>query len=219
MRLFAEYLPEHPAAHQDSFAAYQWVLANAERLGGDPKRVAVAGESAGGNMAAAITLMARQKKVQMPVHQLLIYPVANYGFDTPSYQQNENAKPLSKNAMEWFFEHYLASEKDGDNPLISLLHATDLRGLPPATVITAEIDPLRSEGQQYAEMLKKAGVKVDYANYTGVTHEFFGMGAVLPDAKRAVKQASSNLKRSFQAPRMRREARPLPEEARNERVI
>ena len=193
--------PEHPfpAAHEDSFAAYQWVLANAQSLGGDPNRVAVAGESAGGNMAAAITLMARQKNLQMPVHQLLVYPVANYGFDTPSYEQNENAKPLSKDAMEWFFEHYLASEKDAESPLISLLQAKDLRGLPPATVITAEIDPLRSEGEQYARMLQKAGVKVDYANYSGVTHEFFGMGAVLPDAKRAVKQASDGLKRSFQA--------------------
>ncbi|HUQ73267.1 MAG TPA: alpha/beta hydrolase [Burkholderiales bacterium] len=195
--------PEHPfpAAHEDSLAAYQWVLANAESLGGDPKRVAVAGESAGGNMAAAITLMARQKKLPMPVHQLLVYPVADYAFDTPSYEQNENAKPLGKDAMEWFFEQYLSSEKDGDNPLISLLHAKDLRGLPPATVITAEIDPLRSEGEQYAQMLRKAGVKVDYANYPGVTHEFFGMGAVLPDAKRAVKQAADGLKRSFAAAR------------------
>ncbi|HYN13929.1 MAG TPA: alpha/beta hydrolase, partial [Burkholderiales bacterium] len=152
--------PEHPfpAAHEDSFAAYRWVLANAKSLGGDPRRVAVAGESAGGNMAAAIGLMAREKKVQMPVHQVLVYPVANYGFDTPSYKQNEKAKPLGKEGMEWFFGHYLESEKDGKNPRVSILGARDLSGMPPATIITAEIDPLRSEGEQLAGKLKKAGV-------------------------------------------------------------
>lgn len=192
--------PEHkfPAAHEDSFAAYEWVLANAESLGGDPLAVAVMGESAGGNMAAAIAMMAKQKSVQMPAHQVLVYPVANHAFDTASYQENANAKPLGKAGMQWFFKHYLRSEKDGDNPMLSLLKATDLSGLPPATVITAQIDPLRSEGKAYADKLKEAGVKVDYQNYDGVTHEFFGMGAVVPDAKRAVKQAAGGLRGSFE---------------------
>ena len=192
--------PEHkfPAAHEDSFAAYQWVLANAKSLGGDAEAVAVMGESAGGNMAAAITMMAKQKNVQMPVHQVLVYPVANHAFDTESYQQNADAKPLGKAGMQWFFQHYLKSEKDGDNPMVSLLKAKDLSGLPPATVITAAIDPLRSEGKAYADKLKEAGVRVDYKNYDGVAHEFFGMGAVVPDAKQAVKQAASGLRGSFE---------------------
>lgn len=193
--------PEHkfPAAHDDSFAAYQWVLANAKALGGDPQAVAVMGESAGGNMAAAIAMMAKQKGAQMPVHQVLVYPVASYAFDTASYQQNAEAKPLGKAGMQWFFGHYLKSEKDGENPMLSLLKAKDLSGLPSATVITAEIDPLRSEGKAYADRLEQAGVKVEYQNYEGVTHEFFGMGAVVPDAKRAVKQAAGGLRGSFEA--------------------
>lgn len=193
--------PEHkfPAAHEDSFAAYQWVLANAESLGGDAQRVAIAGESAGGNMASAVAMRAMRQKVQMPVHQVLVYPVADYGFDTPSYQQNAQAKPLGREGMRWFFGHYLRSPKDGANPLISVLKARDLKGLPPATIINAEIDPLRSEGEQFAARLKQAGVKVDQKTYQGVAHEFFGMGAVLPEARQAVKQAADGLNDSFQS--------------------
>ena len=207
--------PEHkfPAAHEDSFAAYQWVLANAESLGGDPQAVAVMGESAGGNMAAAIGMMAKQQNVQMPVHQVLVYPVANYAFDTASYQENANAKPLGKAGMQWFFKHYLRSEKDGENPLVSLLKAKDLSGLPPATVITAAIDPLRSEGKAYADKLKAAGVRVDYKNYDGVAHEFFGMGAVVPVAKQAVKQAAGGLGRSVQSIARGGEGRQRPSSA------
>jgi acetyl esterase len=192
--------PEHrfPAAHEDTWAAYQWVLANAGSLGGDPKRVAVAGESAGANMAAAVTLLARDKGVQMPIHQLLIYPVADYGFNSPSYQENATAKPLSKEGMQWFFDKYLATPQQGQDPLVSIIDAKDLKGLPPATIITAEIDPLRSEGKRYADLLKEAGVPVDYKNYDGMTHEFFGMGAVVDEAKQAVQQAAKGLKTSFE---------------------
>jgi acetyl esterase len=192
--------PEHPfpAAHADSFAAYQWVLANVASLGGDPKRIAVMGESAGGNMAAANTLLARAKGLPMPVHQVLVYPVANYGFDSPSYQENAKAKPLGKDGMQWFFEKYLTNPQQGQDPLISLIDVKDLKGLPPATVITAEIDPLRSEGKRYADLLQQAGVPVDYKNYDGVTHEFFGMGAVVDKAKEAVQQAANGLTGSFE---------------------
>ncbi|MGH8728334.1 MAG: alpha/beta hydrolase [Burkholderiales bacterium] len=192
--------PEHPfpAAHEDSFTAYQWLVANAGKLGGDPNRIAVMGESAGGNMAAAITLLAREHGLPMPVHQVLVYPVANYGFDTPSYQQNANAQPLSKDGMQWFFKHYLTDPKQGQDPLISLVDAKNLKGLPPTTIITAEIDPLRSEGKRYADLLQQAGVPVDYKNYDGVTHEFFGMGAVVDKAKQAVGQAAVGLKSSFE---------------------
>ena len=184
------------AAHDDTFAAYQWVRANARQLNGDPARVAVVGESAGGNMAASITLRARAQNVPLPVYQVLIYPVTNYAFDTPSEQVNQNTSPLGTKGLQWFYERYLNSPADGNNTLFSVLRA-DLQGLPPATVITADIDPLRSEGAAYAQKLIAAGVRVDYRNYPGVTHEFFGMGAVLDDAKQAVSQAAQGLRRSF----------------------
>jgi acetyl esterase len=191
--------PEHtfPASHEDAFAAYQGTLANAKSLNGDPKKFAVVGESAGGNMAAAVAMMAHKQNVQMPVHQVLIYPVAHYGFDTPSYQQNENAQPLNEDMMKWFFSKYLKSPTEGENAWISLVEAKDLQGLPSATIITAEIDPLRSEGQMYANRLREAGVQVDYKNYDGVAHEFFGMGAIVDKAKEAVSQAGGNLKTAF----------------------
>lgn len=184
--------PEHkfPAAAEDAYAATQWVIANAGQLGGNPDRVAVAGESAGGNLATVACLMARDRGGRLPVHQLLVYPVTNYAFDTPSYQENANAKPLGKATMQWFWGHYLNSESDGANPYASPLRAESLRSLPPATVITADIDPLRDEGQAYAQRLREAGVAVAATNYTNVTHEFFGMAAVVDKAKQAVQQAA-----------------------------
>ncbi len=184
------------AAHDDTFAAYQWVRANARQFNGDPARVAVVGESAGGNMAASIAIRARAQSVPLPLHQVLIYPVTNYAFDTPSQQANQNTSPLSTKGLQWFYERYLNSPADGANTLFSVLRA-DLQGLPPATLITADIDPLRSEGAAYAQKLVAAGVRVDYRNYPGVTHEFFGMGAVLDDAKQAVSQAAQGLRRAF----------------------
>lgn len=190
--------PEHkfPAAHQDAFTAYRWVLANAKSLKGDPSKVAVAGESAGGGLAAAVSMMARDSGAQMPAHQLLVYPIAGYDLNTPSYQENAEAKPLNKAMMAWFFEKYLRSPEDGKNPLIDLVNA-DLKGLPAATVITAQIDPLRSEGKALADRLKSAGVQVDYKNYEGAAHEFFGMAAVVDDAKAAQEQAVTGLKKGF----------------------
>ncbi|MEO8090893.1 MAG: alpha/beta hydrolase, partial [Gemmatimonadales bacterium] len=181
--------PEHkfPAAHEDAFAAYRWVLANAKSLKGDPSKVAVVGESAGGGLAAAVSIMARDSGTQMPAYQVLVYPIAGYDLDTPSYLENANAKPLGKPAMQWFFEKYLRTPDDGKNPLIDLVHA-DLQGLPATTVITAQIDPLRSEGKDLADQLRDAGVEVDYKNYEGVAHEFFGMGAVVDEAKQAQQQ-------------------------------
>ena len=191
--------PEHkfPAAAEDAYAALQWVITNAGQLKGDPRRVAVGGESAGGNLAAVACLMARDRKGKMPVHQMLVYPVTNYAFDTPSYQENANAMPLNKAGMQWFWSYYLATQSDGSNPYASPLRAKSLQGLPPATVITADIDPLRSEGQSYAQRLKEAGVIVKATNYTNVTHEFFGMGAVLNKAKQAVNEAATGLRSGF----------------------
>lgn len=185
-----------PAAHDDTFAAYQSVLVNAQDFNGDASRVAVAGESAEGNMAASIAIRARDEGVSLPVHQLLIYPVTNYAFGTPSQQANTDTKPLSTAGLTWFYERYLNSPEDGANPLFSVLRA-NLQGLPPATVITSDIDPLRSEGAAYAQRLRDAGVDVNYRNYPGVTHEFFGMGAVVAQAREAVAQAAQRLKAAF----------------------
>lgn len=191
--------PEHkfPAAAEDAYASTQWVMSNAAQINGDPKRVAVGGESAGGNLAAVTCLMARDRGGTMPVHQMLIYPVTNYAFDTPSYQENANAKPLNKAMMMWFWSQYLKSESDGSNPYASPLRAENLRGLPSATVITADIDPLRSEGEAYADRLRQAGSAVKATNYTNVTHEFFGMGAVVDKAKQAVSEAAAGLRSGF----------------------
>lgn len=191
--------PEHkfPAAANDAYAAYLWVLQHAKEFNGDPSRVAVGGESAGGNLATVVAMMARDKKAQLPVHQLLVYPITNNDFNTPSYMANADAKPLNRPMMQWFMNHYLGKAEDGNNPYVSPLKATSLKGLPPATVITAEIDPLMSEGKAYADRLKKDGVKVTYKNYSAVAHEFFGMAAVVPKAKEAQKLASSDLKRAF----------------------
>ena len=185
-----------PAAHDDAFAAWKWALAHAPELKADPKRIAVGGESAGGNLAANVSIMARDQKLQAPVQQMLVYPVAGGDMETASYQENAQAKPLSKPMMKWFVDNALASPEQAKDPRISLVDA-DLKGLPSTTLITAQIDPLRSEGQALAKKLKAAGVEVDEKNYEGVTHEFFGMGAVVDKAKAAEKLAAADLVKAF----------------------
>lgn len=190
--------PEHkfPAAHDDAYAAYKWVVKNASRFGGDPKKIAVAGESAGGNLALNVAVRARDEKFQLPLHQLLIYPVAGNNMETKSYKEFGNAKPLSKSMMNWFMDNYLNTPAERNDPRINLVNA-DLKGLNPCTIITAQIDPLQSEGKELSKKLKKQGVKVSYRNYDGVTHEFFGMAPVLREARSAQEMAASRLKKSF----------------------
>ena len=187
--------PEHkfPTAHEDAFAAYQYVLKNAASMKGDPKRVAVMGESAGGGLACAVSMMARDRKVTLPRYQVLVYPIAGYDMTTPSYQKYTDTAPLNASAMAWFFKNYLRSPADGKNPLVNLVDA-NLKGLEPTTVISAEYDPLMSEGKTLADKLSAAGVKTNYKLYNGTTHEFFGMGAVVSEAKEAEAMAASDLK-------------------------
>jgi len=190
--------PEHkfPTAHNDSFAAYEWVIKNAASIKGNPKKIAVVGESAGGNLAANVSIMARDKKIMLPVHEVLVYPIAQADMNTPSYQSYANAHPLNKAMMAWFTEKYVTAMAEAKDPRISLVNA-NLKGLPATTIITAEIDPLNSDGMMFADKLKQAGVTVNSKNYEGVTHEFFGMAAVVPEAKAAQAYAAEQLKKAF----------------------
>jgi acetyl esterase/lipase len=191
--------PEYkfPTAHNDAFAAYKWTLQNASTLKGDSTRVAVAGESAGGNLAVSVSMMARDSGIRKPVHEVAVYPIANNDTNTPSYQQYADAKPLSKPLMEWFFRNYLRTPADGDQPWISLVDEANLSNLPPATIIGAELDPLQSEGKQLADKLQAANVSTEYRLYKGVTHEFFGMAQVIPEAKDAQAFATQRLRQAF----------------------
>ncbi|MFD2515974.1 alpha/beta hydrolase [Pontibacter locisalis] len=187
--------PEHkfPAAHEDAFAAYQWALDSASVINGDPNMVATAGESAGGNLAVAVALMAKQRNMRLPKHILSVYPIADGDVDSPTYREYVDAFFLNKALMKWFFNLYVPDWEKEKNPLIELVDA-DLSGLPPTTIINAEIDPLRYEGQLLAERLRAAGVPVERKVYEGVTHEFFGMNALLEEAVAAQDFAAMRLK-------------------------
>ena len=190
--------PEHkfPTQHNDAFAAYEWVLKNAPSIKGDPKRIAVVGESAGGNLAANVSIMARDKKRPLPLHQVLVYPIANNDMTNASYTKYASAKPLDKPMMAYFVKQTLTSSSQSSDPRISLVKAR-LQGLPATTLIGAELDPLESEGKLLADKLQAAGVKVTYKRYDGVTHEFFGMATVLPEAKLAQALVADELKKAL----------------------
>lgn len=186
-----------PAAVEDAYAATQWVFQNAAGFGGDPERIAIAGESAGGNLATVTCLMAKERGGAMPVHQLLVYPVISPAMDTPSYREATDYAPLNSALMAWFWKHYLASDADKRDWRAVPSLAPDLSGLPPATVITAEFDPLRDEGEAYAQALLASGVPTTLTRYDGVPHEFFSMDAVVGAAADAVAQAARELKLAF----------------------
>ncbi len=186
-----------PAQHEDAWNAYSWVVENIHTMNGDASRIAVAGESAGGNLAANVALMAKEMKATMPVHQLIVYPIASNDMNTPSKKENADAMPLSTPDLDWFVGHVFKSKDETADPRINLVGRSDLAGLPPATVIAAEIDPLHSETEMFAEKLKAAGVTVNTKTVPGVTHEFFGMGKVVPQAKEATDMAVADLKKAF----------------------
>ncbi len=193
--------PEHrfPAAPEDCYAATKWVADNASALGVDPKRIAVGGTSAGGNLAAAVALMARDRGNLPLAYQLLVYPATTSVLDTPSHREfaKDSYYILSRADMEWFWGHYLANAEDHANPYACPAYAKTLRGLPPAFVITAEFDPLRDEGEAYAARLRDEGVNVALKRYDGVTHGFFGMPTVLDISKRAIADAGAALRVAF----------------------
>ena len=191
--------PEHkfPAAADDCYAATHWVTANAASFNADPERIAVGGDSAGGNLAAVVALMARDRGEPALAYQLLIYPATDYLPDTPSYRENAEGYLLTRDDMVWFWNHYLRDEADGKNPYASPLRAASLRGLPPALVITAEFDPLRDEGEMYAARLREAGVAADVIRYDGMIHGFVSMAAVLERGRDAVQRAAAELRSRF----------------------
>ncbi|HEV2370616.1 MAG TPA: alpha/beta hydrolase [Streptosporangiaceae bacterium] len=187
--------PEHkfPAAVEDCYAGLAWAAAHAAGFGADPDRLAVAGDSSGGNLAAAVTLLARDRGGPTIAHQVLVCPITDYRADTPSMREVTDPLFFNPNSVAWYWDMYLASSGDGENELASPLRATDLTGLPPATVITAEYDPLCDEGERYAQRLREAGVPTQLTRYEGMVHGFFTMTGTLVAARRAVKQAAASL--------------------------
>jgi len=188
--------PEHryPAAAEDCFAATKWVAAHANELGVDPKRTAIGGDSAGGNLTAVVAQMARDRRGPALRFQLLIYPVTDADFTRASYRENAEGYLLSTKAMEWFWGHYVPEPSQRTEAYASPLQAKDLAGLPPAFVITAEYDPLRDEGEAYAKRLAQAGVPTECKRYDGAIHGFFSMGLLAQVARDAVDDAVAALR-------------------------
>lgn len=185
--------PEHkfPAAVEDSYAATLWVAANAEHLGIDSNRIAVGGDSAGGNLATVVAMRCRDAGGPKLALQVLIYPVTDCSsFETESHRELADGYFLTRSAMEWFTGHYLPSAEEKRNPEASPLLARNLKGLPPAVVITAEFDPLRDEGEAYAKRLKDAGVPVTVSRYPGMIHGFVSMHGVLAGGRKAIQEAA-----------------------------
>src|SRR5438874_2203702 len=193
--------PEHrfPAAVEDCHAATRWVAEHAAQIGVDPSRLAVGGDSAGGNLAAAVTLLCRDGGGPALAAQLLVYPNTLHGADTPSMRDKADPLLFNHHSVDWYWTHYLADPADGADPLASPLRAPDLSGLPPALVITAEYDPLRDEGEAYARRLAESGIDVELTCYPGMVHGFFTMTGAVDAARTAVEQAAAGLRRWFEA--------------------
>lgn len=191
--------PEHkfPAATEDCYAATEWAAAHAAELHADPDRVAVGGDSAGGNLAAVVTMMARDRGGPKLIFQLLIYPATDFRGGTPSHQENADAPILDRETQLWFTNHYLNGEEDKLNPLASPLLASDFHGLPPALVITAEYDPLRDEGEAYAEQLKAADVPATVRRYDGLIHGFFSFGVGMDKVQQAMAETATTLREAL----------------------
>ncbi|HYF45892.1 MAG TPA: alpha/beta hydrolase, partial [Acidimicrobiales bacterium] len=194
-RLAPEY--PYPAGVEDAYAATAWVAAHADELGVDASRLAVAGDSAGGNLAAVVAQMARDRGGPDLVFQLMIYPVIDQRGSYPSQKENAEGYFLTKANMDWYTDQYLTSPDQAEEPYASPIKATDLSGLPPAYIITAEFDPLRDEGEAYGKRLEEAGVPVTVARSAGMFHGFFNLGGALDEAKRANEEAFRALREAL----------------------
>jgi len=191
--------PEHryPAAADDAYAATRWAAENAAALGVDPARLAVGGSSAGGNLAAVVALMARERGGPAIALQWLHVPVTDHDFTRASYAANATGGGLTRAAMEWFWGHYAPDVARRGEPYASPLRAKDLRGLPPAIVVTAECDPLRDEGLAYAERQRSAGVPVTSIEYPGTVHAFMSWSSVVPAGARAFSDVGAALRKAL----------------------
>jgi acetyl esterase len=188
--------PEHraPAPLEDCLAAIAWTAENAELLGADASRLAIGGDSAGGNLAALACIRLRDEFGPEVDFQLLVYPVTDLTRSHPSYDENGEGYFLTADTMRWFVDHHLGGEIDPKDPRVSPLFADSLEGLPKALVITAEYDPLRDEGEAYARRLQEAGVDTELVRYDGQIHGFFAMATLLDDGKAAVAKAAAALR-------------------------
>ena len=188
--------PEHPypAAPEDCYAATQWVAKNGSELGIEVSRLAIGGDSAGGNLTAVTALMARDRGGPALRFQLMIYPVTDCGFGTESYRENGEGYFLTTGMMRWFWDKYLPDPKRAGEGYASPLRAANLSSLPPGLCITAGYDPLRDEGEAYAERLRQAGVDVRTSRYPGMFHGFLSMTAQLDQARKAVAEAGAALR-------------------------
>lgn len=191
--------PEHrlPAAHDDAWTGWKWLIAQARDLAIDTRRMAVAGEDAGANLAANVALRARDEHYTRPVHQLLIHPIAGIDMSTASYGETLRARPIGLAAMRWRFRHLVETEEALGDPRIDLVSRTDWAGIAPATIVLAEIDPLRSEGELLAELLEASHVPVSCWTYDGVTQGFFGLGVIVTKALFAQADAADALSQAF----------------------
>jgi acetyl esterase len=185
-----------PAAADDCVAAYEWALEHAHEVGADG-RVAIGGDSAGGNLAAVVALDARDRGLPQPLLQLLVYPVTDYELDSASMIDNGEGYFLEREGMRWFYDLYARTPADFDDPRFSPLRANDHSGLAPAVVITAEYDPLRDQGEEYARLLSAAGTPADAVRADGLIHGFFGMHAFMPPGKEAWDVSVTALRRAF----------------------
>ena len=201
-RLAPEY--PFPAPFDDAYAATQWAADHAAEFGGDARRIAVGGDSAGGNLAAAVALAARDRSGPHLVKQLLLYPVIDRDFSRPSYRNFGDGYFLTTAAMKWFWQHYVPDPAHSQHPYAAPLHAPSLLGLPPALVVLAAFDPLRDEGEAYARRLRESGVDVDEREFAGMLHGFLTIGAfdraieatdVCAAALRAAFEPSATVKR------------------------
>lgn len=190
--------PEHPypTAVEDAWAALKWVADEADALGLDAGRIAVAGDSAGGNLAAAVCLMTRDRQGPPIRQQSLIYPITDCDLTRPSYQENAEGYFLTTSQMHWFWNHYCPEEERRTEPYVSPIRG-DLRDLPPALILTAEFDPLRDEGEAYAKALRQAGVAVVQQRYDGLIHAFVRRVETFDAARDAIQQVGQSIGQSF----------------------
>jgi len=191
--------PEHPfpIPFDDCYATLLWVLANSTALGIDSHKIGVAGDSAGGNLASAVAIKARDNSISL-AFQILIYPCNDRNFATDSYRNHSTGYGLSTQAMQWFWNQYLQGDEHDTNPYAAPMQATTFKGLAPAIIMTAEYDPLLSDGEKYASLLERDGVSVLYKGYAGMIHGFFSNMAVTPTAQEAIDFLAHEVKKITQ---------------------